>query len=209
MRCWALTKNITRCKLSGAGPWPYCARHRRQPLYAFLVIAGGTVGSYLATFLPNVLDLWQEPSSSSKPIPTPLGPAVPATAKPAETPPTEATIARADDRYVPVTLESYSSKWYGSATDLQRDAVEATILGKVVVWEGKITSVSAGQSGEVKVVVRAIGDLYGNAFCNFPASDRAQFLSLNPGDQIQFTGVVTNIIASPFLDHCKLLRVRD
>jgi hypothetical protein len=73
MRCLALTKQLYRCHKTARGAWPYCElpRHRRQPLYVFLVLLSGVVASYTAAFLPTPLfrEAHAPPSKSLSPSP--------------------------------------------------------------------------------------------------------------------------------------------
>ena len=52
MRCWGITKRLSRCQHSVTSKWPYCSVHRRQIAYATLILLSGVLASYLAMYIP-------------------------------------------------------------------------------------------------------------------------------------------------------------
>jgi len=83
------------------------------------------------------------------------------------------------------------------------------MLGKTVIWTGKITSIESGDNGGVRVVVHAQTNDVGSAFLDFDPSQRSDFLRLKEKQVIRFTGVIRSFVASPFLENCKLIQVLD
>lgn len=118
----------------------------------------------------------------------------------------EARIASEAQPFSPMSINEYFSRWFDS-TDLQRDQLEQGMLGKTVIWTGRIRSIESGKDGAVRVILEPPGRKGATAFLDFDSSQRAYFLELKEKQVIRFTGVIRGFVASPFLEKCKLLNV--
>ena len=66
----------------------------------------------------------------------------------------EAQIAREAEQFSAITIEEYFDKWY-HATELQRDEFEKQMLGKTIIWTGRIKNIESGNKGGVRVIVES------------------------------------------------------
>ena len=122
----------------------------------------------------------------------------------------EARIGSEAENFSPITIEEFFSRMYvTSATSLQIDEFEKQMLGKTVIWTGRINSIEPGHDNTVRVTVIPPSGQYGTAFLDFDLSQRQEFLGLKKGQLIQLTGIIRNFVASPFLKNCRLLSILD
>lgn len=120
----------------------------------------------------------------------------------------EARIASEAAAFSPISINEYFSRWF-DATDLQRDQLEQDMLGKTIIWTGRIRSIESGKDGGVRVIVEPPDGKSGSAFLDFDSSQKPNFLNLKEKQVIRFTGAIRSYVASPFLEKCKLLGVVD
>jgi hypothetical protein len=120
----------------------------------------------------------------------------------------EARIASEAQSFSPMSLSEYYSRWSAeSATELQKEALQAELRNRTVIWMGRIKSVEAGRNGGISVLVSAKEDLLYSAWLDFDASQKPELLKLTKGQLIRFTGVIRTFLVSPFLEKCRLLQV--
>jgi hypothetical protein len=120
----------------------------------------------------------------------------------------DAIIARNAEAFSPVSMSDFFSRWYDeSTTDLQRDQLESDLIGKTIIWTGKITNIEPGRNRGIRVLASPPDGTYGNAFLDFDAKYRNDFLSIKTAQTIRFTGTIREFISSPFIEDCRLLDV--
>jgi hypothetical protein len=130
-----------------------------------------------------------------------------ATSTPSTVEAEEARVASSAQAFSSISIEEYFSRWF-EGTDLQRDQLEKEMIGKTVIWTGRIISIRSADDGGVRVIVEPPNDKSpASAFLTFDTSQRMDFLKLKEKQVIRFTGVIDRFVASPFLEKCKLLRV--
>jgi hypothetical protein len=119
----------------------------------------------------------------------------------------EAEIAAKDSRFSGMTMDEYFEQWYrGAKSSLQRDELEQSMLGRRIIWTGKIKTIESKYSGEIRVIVETDGQT-GSAFLDFTKDQRGDLLKLQEGQTIRFTGIIRSFVVSPFLKDCKILKV--
>lgn len=95
-----------------------------------------------------------------------------------------------------------------SLTKLQRESVCEYFMGKNVVWNATVGSVSDGSKGYISVVLKSDDDSVWAAFAKFDTGMKAELLSLKKGDRVVVTGRVwTTRAGNPFLEDCSIALV--
>lgn len=150
--------------------------------------------------------------AGEKPKAPDAGPSPPPSAPrraPEQEPPAPARIVD-DPRYSPLTLKQFHAGFNDTTlTRLQQDEFANRLIGRRVVWRGVIKSVDPAPTGGVTVRIHADDDPSASAFMTFGDEHRSELLRPRPGQQIEVTGVVRNVITRPFVYECKVLRIFD
>jgi hypothetical protein len=121
----------------------------------------------------------------------------------------EVKIASDAKFFSPVTMAEFFSRLDKKLnTELQRDQFSTEMLGKTVIWTGRISSISSWEDNAVFVIVRPPDGGYDSAALVFDSSQRGDFLKLKEKQVIRFAGDIDHIdLLAPGLRKCKLLRV--
>jgi hypothetical protein len=114
-----------------------------------------------------------------------------------------------DPAYSPVTLEQFHQTYYSeSLTQLQQEHFVEGLMNKRVIWEGTIKSVETDSDGK-QVTIKIISPENERwlAFMKFPRDRLDELLRLKVGQKIRVTGILRNVVASPFVRECSIVRV--
>lgn len=116
-----------------------------------------------------------------------------------------------DPAYSPVTLEQFYETYYNkSLTGLQQEHFVEGIMNKRVVWEGIIKNIEPESDGK-QVSIRIISPKNDQwvAHMKFSKNHLDELLKLKEGQKIKITGFLRNVVASPFVRECSIVRVWD
>jgi len=179
-----------------------------QPWYRKVTVQASLAGALLLgtfTLLATLL--------SRSPTETPATPAphhsAPA-AKPATQIPGEILAATGDEAYSPITLEQFYATYYDKAlTTLQQEELARQFLGRRVIWEGVVKSVESDPSGTITVIIESQKSDWTKVFMKFDEQHKSHLLRIKPRQTIRATGILRNVVASPFVRECTLLKVWD
>ncbi|MGH9930018.1 MAG: hypothetical protein ACREA9_12460 [Pyrinomonadaceae bacterium] len=122
----------------------------------------------------------------------------------------EASIAASSPSFSPVTLDEFlDTMWEKPLTSLQREDFLQRQLGKRVIWEGYVLTVSEWSSD--RTVSLAIDNGKSNftnyATFSFPAGAREDLLALKPRQLVKVTGVLKKFDSIARLDDCRILKI--
>lgn len=121
---------------------------------------------------------------------------------------TELSIVTKDKTLSPISLDQFYETYYNnSLTDLQQEDFVNKQMNRRMVWEGLIRSVEEETDGTITILIYSKKRENNKAFCKFNKEHREDLLELKPKQYIRVTGVLRNVVASPFLRECKLLEV--
>ncbi len=88
----------------------------------------------------------------------------------------------------------------------EREARLNGLMGRRVLWKGVVERIRPKRGGKVELTIASDKDVFQRAFLEFPRDERRKLRVLREGHTVEASGVVSSIIAWPFLEGCTVLR---
>ena len=124
--------------------------------------------------------------------------------------PEELKIISEDDTYSPISLDQFFETFFdGSLTKLQQDEFANSLVNRRIVWEGIVKSVEPERDGVITILIHPPDEDFKTAFLKFDSRMKSDLLRIKTGQRIRATGIVRNIISSPFVRDCQILKVTE
>jgi hypothetical protein len=91
---------------------------------------------------------------------------------------------------------------------LQQEHFVEGLMNKRVIWEGIIKSIEPDSDGN-QVTIKIVSPQNDRwlAFMKFSKNRLDELLRLKEGQKIRATGILRNVVASPFVRECSIVRV--
>jgi hypothetical protein len=95
-----------------------------------------------------------------------------------------------------------------SLTELQKSHLEELYIGKEVIWDVEIKSVSERDSGEITATILSPKAKYGleTAIATFDKKYKEALLLVKKGDLVTVSGKIERFFLSPVLTNCTVVR---
>ena len=121
----------------------------------------------------------------------------------------EANISANSSFFSPVSMKDFFDTMFNpSLTSLQQDEYLKQQIGRRVIWEGDVGSVSDGIDNQITLVMLYDDfSTYHFAFFTFTSDYRSVLLSLKPHQRVRVTGVLKSYNGSAHLEDCKILTI--